>query len=121
MGSTPRHRCLRARISCYARVWRSLGPTCGRQVQPGEGVYGLRRALLLAGAQTQLVSLWKVADAATQELMIDYYQRLLKGEGRSAALRTAQEAMMADLAHQHPYYWAAFIAIGDWTPLLAGR
>ena len=91
------------------------------KVQPGEGVYGLRRALLLAGAQTQLVSLWKVADAATQELMIDYYQRLLKGEGRSAALRTAQEAMMADLAHQHPYYWAAFIAIGDWTPLLAGR
>ena len=56
------------------------------QVQQGEGVYGLRRALVLAGAQAQLVSLWKVADGQTQALMVDYYQHLLKGEGRSAAL-----------------------------------
>jgi CHAT domain-containing protein/Tfp pilus assembly protein PilF len=89
-------------------------------VQAGEGVYGLRRALVLAGAQTQLVSLWKVADAATQELMVDYYQRLLNGEGRSGALREAQRAMMADPARQHPCYWAAFIPIGDWTPLPTG-
>jgi len=86
-------------------------------VQTGEGVYGLRRALVLAGAQTQIVSLWKVADTAAQELMVDYYQRLLKGEGRSGALRAAQEAMMVNPARQHPCYWAAFILIGDGTPL----
>jgi CHAT domain-containing protein/Tfp pilus assembly protein PilF len=89
------------------------------QVQQGEGVYGLRRALVLAGAQAQLVSLWKVADAQTQALMVDYYQRLLKGEGRSAALREAQQAMIANPATQHPYYWAAFVPIGNWTPLAA--
>jgi CHAT domain-containing protein len=90
-------------------------------VQNGEGVYGLRRALVLAGAQTQIVSLWKVSDEATQELMIDYYRRLLKGEGRSGALREAQAMMIAKPARQHPYYWAAFIAIGDWTPLPTAR
>jgi len=88
-------------------------------VQQGEGVYGLRRALVLAGAQAQLVSLWKVADAATQVLMVDYYKRLLKGEGRSAALREAQKAMMANPATKHPYYWAAFLPIGNWTSLVA--
>lgn len=86
-------------------------------VQAGQGVYGLRRALVLAGAQSQLVSLWKVSDTATQSLMVDYYQRLLKGEGRSAALRSAQLAVMADPARRHPFYWAAFIPIGDWKPL----
>jgi CHAT domain-containing protein/Tfp pilus assembly protein PilF len=87
------------------------------QVQQGEGVYGLRRALVLAGAQAQLVSLWKVADAQTQALMVDYYERLLKGEGRSVALREAQKTMMANPATQHPYYWAAFVPIGSWTPI----
>jgi CHAT domain-containing protein/Tfp pilus assembly protein PilF len=91
------------------------------QVEEGEGVYGLRRALVLAGAQAQLVSLWKVADSATQALMVDYYERLLKGEGRSAALREAQKAMIANPTTQHPYYWAAFAPIGDWTPLAAKR
>ena len=91
------------------------------QVETGEGVYGLRRALVLAGAQTQLASLWKVADAATQALMVDYYQRLLKGEGRSGALRASQKAMMATPAHQHPYYWAAFVPIGNWAPLPKGQ
>jgi CHAT domain-containing protein/Tfp pilus assembly protein PilF len=90
-------------------------------VQNGEGVYGLRRALVLAGAQSQLVSLWNVADAPTQELMLDYYRRLLKGEGRSEALRATQLAMLANSARQHPYYWAGFIPIGQWTSLSPGR
>jgi CHAT domain-containing protein/Tfp pilus assembly protein PilF len=87
------------------------------QVQQGEGVYGLRRALVLAGAQAQLVSLWRVADDQTQALMVDYYERLLKGAGRSAALREAQKAMIANAATQHPYYWAAFVPIGNWMPI----
>jgi CHAT domain-containing protein len=87
------------------------------EAQQGEGVYGLRRALVLAGAQAQLVSLWKVADAQTQAPMVDYYQRLLNGAGRAAALREAQQAMIANPATRHPYYWAAFVPIGNWTPL----
>ena len=86
-------------------------------VQNGEGVYGLRRALVLAGTESQVTSLWKVADEATKDLMVDYYQRLLKGEGRSEALRNAQLAMMQSKDRSHPYYWAAFVPIGDWRPL----
>jgi CHAT domain-containing protein len=87
------------------------------EVQNGEGVYGLRRALVLAGAQTQITSLWKVADDATRSLIVDYYQRLLKGEGRSEALRNAQRAMLATPDRSHPYYWAGFIPVGNWAPL----
>jgi CHAT domain-containing protein/Tfp pilus assembly protein PilF len=90
-------------------------------VQNGEGVYGLRRALVLAGAQTQVASLWKVPDAATKDLMVDYYERLLKGEGRSAALRDAQQKMIRSQEHSHPYFWAAFVPIGNWVPLPAER
>jgi CHAT domain-containing protein/Tfp pilus assembly protein PilF len=87
------------------------------EVQNGEGVYGLRRALALAGAQTQVTSLWKVSDAPTRTLVVDYYRRLLKGEGRSAALRQAQRAMLADPELAHPYYWASLVPIGNWNPL----
>ena len=66
------------------------------QVNNGEGVYGLRRALVLAGVRTQVASLWKVDDAATKDLMIDYYTRLSAGAGRSQALREAQLAMLKD-------------------------
>jgi CHAT domain-containing protein len=90
-------------------------------VHNGEGVYGLRRALVLAGAQTQVTSLWKVADAATKDLMVDYYRGLLKGKGRSGALREVQKAMIASQVRWHPYYWAAFVPIGNWAPLPAAR
>lgn len=59
-----------------------------------EGVYGLRRAMMIAGAESQVTSLWKVDDAATQGLMIDYYTRLLSGAGRAEGLRQAQLAML---------------------------
>jgi CHAT domain-containing protein len=65
----------------------------------------------------QLVSLWKVADAQTRMLMEEYYRRLLKGDGRSKALREAQEAMIANPATRHPYYWPAFVFIGNGAPL----
>jgi len=87
------------------------------EIQNGEGVYGLRRSLALAGAQTQITSLWKVSDEATRSLMVDYYRRLLQGEGRSAALRQVQRAMLSSPTFSHPYYWASFIPIGNWNPL----
>jgi CHAT domain-containing protein len=87
------------------------------EIQQGEGVNGLRRAVMLAGAETQVVSLWKVNDEATKLLMVDYYGRLYKGEGRSGALHSVQLKMMENPMYQHPFFWAAFIPIGDWKPL----
>ncbi len=86
-------------------------------VSDGEGVYGLRRALAIAGAQSQVTSLWKVDDEATQELMVDYYRRLKRGQGRAEALRQAQLAMARGKRFNDPYFWAAFISVGQWSPL----
>ncbi|MBW8832550.1 MAG: CHAT domain-containing protein [Burkholderiales bacterium] len=86
----------------------------------GEGVYGLRRAFAIAGAQSQVMSLWKVDDEATRVLMSDYYSRLVRGVGRGEALRQAQRAMMRDARYRHPYFWAPFIPIGQWRPLPPG-
>jgi CHAT domain-containing protein len=85
--------------------------------QSGEGIYGLRRALVIAGAATQVMSLWKVADKETRDLMIAYYDRLGQGAGRSAALRDAQLHVLQDKRTSHPFFWAGFIASGDWRPL----
>jgi hypothetical protein len=81
-------------------------------VKAGDGVYGLRRALLLAGAETQVMSLWPVDESATTELMKAYYDALSKGGGRSEALRQVQLAMLHDPRWEHPYYWAGFIVSG---------
>jgi CHAT domain-containing protein len=89
------------------------------ETRSGDGVGGLRRGLLLAGARTQVASLWRVADLPTKELMVKFYQHLVAGAGRSAALRRAQNEMQASPGQSHPYYWAGFVAIGDWTPLPA--
>ena len=83
----------------------------------GEGVYGLRRALVLAGAETQVMSLWAVSDEATRELMVNYYKRLLRGEGRGEAMRQAQLEMIKSDARNHPFYWAGFIVSGNWEKL----
>jgi CHAT domain-containing protein len=80
----------------------------------GEGVYGLRRALVLAGSESQVISLWKVSDSATRDLMIGFYQRLHAGEGRAEALRNAQLAMLRGPRWRHPFFWAGFIESGDW-------
>jgi CHAT domain-containing protein/Flp pilus assembly protein TadD len=86
-------------------------------ISNGEGIYGLRRALTIAGAESQVISLWKVADDATKGFMINYYIRLNKDEGRSAALHQAQRDMLKSEKYSHPYYWAAFIPSGDWRPI----
>ncbi|MDI3288615.1 CHAT domain-containing tetratricopeptide repeat protein [Polyangium sp. 15x6] len=81
----------------------------------GEGVFGLRRALAMAGAETQVMSLWQVDDEATSELMTAYYAGLAAGGGRSEALRAAQIAVGEK--HPHPYYWASFIVSGNGAAL----
>jgi CHAT domain-containing protein len=87
---------------------------------PGEGVYGLRRALVLAGAQSQIVSLWSIDDASTPELMRELYAELARGTGRAEALRQAKLRLLRQPRFAHPYYWAAFVLAGDWTPLDKG-
>lgn len=86
-------------------------------IKNGEGVYGMRRALVLAGAESQVVSLWKVSDLATKDLMIEYYKGLKRGEGRAEALRNVQLKMLRDPRRRHPYYWASFIHSGEWANL----
>ncbi len=82
-------------------------------VMQGEGIYGLRRALFVAGAESLVASLWQVADEETQSLMVAYYGRLLKGETRSGALRNVQISMLGAPATSHPYYWASFGMFGN--------
>ncbi|MDR9897526.1 CHAT domain-containing protein [Aetokthonos hydrillicola Thurmond2011] len=86
-------------------------------VKVGDGLYGLRRALVIAGSQSQVLSLWKVSDQGTKELMGKYYQGLKAGKGRHEALRFAQLEMLSNQDYQHPYFWASFVPSGDWTPL----
>jgi len=83
----------------------------------GEGVYGLRRALVIAGAESLVMSMWQVDDAATKDLMAGYYKKLQDGLGRSEALRAIQRDLAAKPKYAHPYYWASFIAAGDSSPL----
>ena len=87
------------------------------ELAAGEGVYGLRRAFVLAGSHSQVISLWKVDDIATQELMVDYYDRLISGTPRDASLRETQLAFLNSDEYSHPYYWAAFIGSGDWRAI----
>lgn len=84
-------------------------------IHAGEGVFGLRRAFVLAGAKTLVMSLWKVPDQQTQELMVDFYERILKGESRGEALRQAQLAMKT--RYSDIYIWGAFICQGDPAPM----
>lgn len=83
----------------------------------GEGVYGLRRAFAIAGTETQVMSLWSAYDQTTKDMMIGYYQRLMNNVGRGEALRQVQLEMLKSKEYQNPYYWAAFIASGDWSSL----
>jgi CHAT domain-containing protein len=86
-------------------------------VRNGEGVYGLRRAFMLAGAETLVMSLWPVTDAVARDTMVAYYARLRDGVGRGDALREAKLSILQQRSLRHPYYWAGFIQSGDWTPL----
>ncbi|MCU0685698.1 MAG: CHAT domain-containing protein, partial [Polyangiaceae bacterium] len=87
------------------------------RIATGEGVYGLRRALTIAGAESQVTSLWRVDDGSTAQLMGSYFGALRDGVGRSQALRQAQLGLLKQERYRHPYYWAAFVASGDWRPL----
>ena len=80
------------------------------EVKNGEGVFGLQRAFLLAGASNLVMSLWKVDDSATQELMVEFYQQWLKSNNKYEAFHNAMLFMKAKW--HEPYYWGSFAMIG---------
>ena len=70
---------------------------------------------IIAGSQSQVLSLWIVDDAGTKDLMVKYYQNLKAGKERHEALREAQINLLKTPEYQHPYYWASFVPSGDWS------
>lgn len=101
-------------------------------IKQDEGVYGLKRALVLAGTETQLLTLWAVNDNVTKNIMAAYYEQLRNGKTRSKAMRDIQLELLNGkennklqvnkskkklLAYSHPYYWASFILSGEWKSL----
>jgi CHAT domain-containing protein len=87
------------------------------EVRNQEGVYGLRRAFGLAGAETLVMSLWPVTDYIARDAMVGYYTRLRAGLGRGDALREAKLAILKHPNRRHPYFWAGFIQSGEWANL----
>jgi CHAT domain-containing protein len=89
------------------------------QIRSGEGVLGLRRAFQIAGARTVIMSLWSVDDQATRRWMQALYDaRLSRNLDTAASVRAASISILAQRRaarlSTHPFYWAAFVAAGDW-------
>ena len=89
------------------------------EVKAGEGVFGLRRAFQVAGVNTVIMSLWSVDDQATRQWMRALYdarlvQRLDTADSVRAAALSVLRARRAKGQSTHPFYWAAFVAAGDW-------
>jgi hypothetical protein len=89
------------------------------EIKAGEGVFGLRRAFQIAGVRTVIMSLWSVEDQGTRTWMRALYrERFQKGSSTADAVRNASvhvlQARRARGESTHPFYWAAFVAAGDW-------
>jgi CHAT domain-containing protein len=86
----------------------------GEEVR-GEGLIGLTRGFMYAGAKRVVASLWQVDDAATAELMKRFYRGMMQEKlPPAAALRAAQIEMLKKKHWQSPYYWGAFVLQGEW-------
>lgn len=102
------------RLSAELVVLSACSTALGKQVR-GEGLVGIVRGFMYAGAKRVVASLWKVDDDATGELMSRFYLEMLE-EHRSpaAALREAQLALWRQDRWRPPFYWAAFVLQGEW-------
>lgn len=85
----------------------------GREVT-GEGLAGLTRAFLSAGARSVVATLWRIEDESARDLMVRFYQQLRDGKPRAEALAAAQQALASGGRFRHPSYWAGFVLMGDW-------
>jgi CHAT domain-containing protein/Tfp pilus assembly protein PilF len=93
-------------------VMLSACETAVGQVRRYEGMYGLARAFLFAGARSVGASLWQVSDASTARLMEAFYRDYARGVGKAEALRRAQVALLRDRQYADPYYWSCFVLMG---------
>ena len=91
-------------LSCYHS---------GKGEVNSEGVVGMARALLFAGARSVLVSLWAIDDEATLHFMERFYQHLKAGQSASYALQKAMKSLRDTDTYCAPKYWAPFVLIGD--------
>ncbi|MFY0626436.1 MAG: tetratricopeptide repeat protein [Reichenbachiella sp.] len=80
------------------------------EVKNGEGVYGLQRAFIVAGADNLIMSLWKVNDETTQKLMSRFYSRWVGGKSKQEAFHDAIESLKKE--YKEPYFWGAFVMLG---------
>jgi CHAT domain-containing protein len=80
-------------------------------IKSGEGVFGLKRAFILSGAKTLVMSLWSVPSKETVDLMTTFYGLLSEGKTPSEALRQSKLTLMRQ--KPHPFFWAAFILTGS--------
>lgn len=80
------------------------------EVKNGEGVYGLQRSFMVAGAKNLIMSLWKVNDATTQLLMSTFYEKWIQGAGKQEAFKAAIATIKNE--YKEPYYWGAFVMLG---------
>ena len=87
------------------------------QLAKGEGVISLARAFKYAGCSNVLMSLWQADDEATEQIMQDFYRHLQKGLGKDEAIRQAKLDYLAASNRNHPFFWGAFVLIGDDLPL----
>ncbi|MEP2023745.1 MAG: CHAT domain-containing tetratricopeptide repeat protein [Reichenbachiella sp.] len=79
------------------------------EIKSGEGVYGLQRAFQVAGAQSVIMSLWKVSDEATKSLMTYFYKEWMTGKSKNEAFISAQKKLRMEFPE--PYYWGAFVLL----------
>lgn len=90
------------------------------KIQHGEGPISLSRAFSYAGCSSVVMSLWKVPDLVTTNIMKNFYESLADGLPKDEALQSAQMKFLkenTDPIYSHPYYWAGFVVIGDTQPL----
>lgn len=83
------------------------------KIVKGEGIMGLTRGWIYAGAKNVIVTLWKVSDQSTVDLMIDFYNHLISGNGITYSLREAKLELIKNPEYAEPYFWAPFILIGN--------
>ena len=79
------------------------------EIKSGEGVYGLQRAFQVAGAESVIMSLWKVSDEATMQLMTNFYKEWMGGKPKEVAFFEAQKKLRESFPE--PYYWGAFVML----------
>jgi len=94
--------------------------TANGSLTQGEGIVNLARGFTYAGASAVVPTLWKISDIATADLMEKFYMELKMGQPKNLAMANAKQHFLENTSPQftHPFYWAAFVMIGDTTPIL---